>query len=88
MGPTTYTEWQLGEKTVGGMMPQDGDTPAGMPSFWLTYFAVADTDASLKQAEELGASMVMAPMDIPTGRFAVVKDPHGALFGIIALAAK
>ena len=33
---------------------------------------------------ELGGSTVLEPMDVPTvGRIAVLKDPVGAVFGII-----
>jgi predicted enzyme related to lactoylglutathione lyase len=34
----------------------------------------------------LGGSVVMPPMDIPrVGRFAVIKDPQGAVFMVIKL---
>jgi len=50
------------------------------------YFAVEDADAKLQKANELGAKTIVPAMDIPgTGRFAVVQDPQGAVFGIIKL---
>ena len=59
--------------------------PDEVPAFWLTYFGVADCDASVAKAQELGASVTAPPMDIPgVGRFAVLSDPHGATFAIIA----
>jgi predicted enzyme related to lactoylglutathione lyase len=30
---------------------------------------------------------MVGPVDIPPGRFAVLADPSGAMFGVIALAA-
>lgn len=88
MGPgRTYTEWQLDGRSIGGMMPIGPPMPEGMPNFWTVYFAVDDTDASLAKVTELGGSVVMAPMDIPAGRFAVVKDPTGTTFTIMKLAA-
>jgi predicted enzyme related to lactoylglutathione lyase len=55
--------------------------PAGMPSFWMPYFQVEDCDASVEKARQLGGEIVVPARDIPnTGRFAVVKDPQGAMF--------
>jgi uncharacterized protein len=84
-GPAAYTEWKVGERSVGGMMAKPEQMPAGTPSFWGVYFAVADTDASVTRAKELGASVMMEPMDIEPGRFAVLTDPVGAMFNVLAL---
>ncbi|HEX9337745.1 MAG TPA: VOC family protein, partial [Pseudonocardiaceae bacterium] len=81
----TYTVWMLDGKPVGGMFPMDDTFPAGVPSHWLVYFAVADTDATLAKAVELGGSVVLEPKDTPQGRLAVLKDPHGAVFAVIAM---
>lgn len=87
MGPDeVYTEWQLDGSSVGGMMRLDDRFPPEMPEYWLVYFAVADTDASLATATELGATIVVPPFDSPAGRIAIVTDPAGATFGMIALA--
>jgi predicted enzyme related to lactoylglutathione lyase len=47
---------------------------------------VADCDASTTKVSALGGSVVVPPMDSPPGRFALVSDPFGVSFGIIALA--
>jgi len=79
-GPVPYTIFRVGEKGVGGMMPLQ--QPGSIPT-WLNYVLVADCDASVARAKELGASVCMPPKDIPTiGRIAVLKDPLGADFGI------
>jgi hypothetical protein len=52
---------------------------------WGVYFAVADCDASVAKAEALGASVFMPPMDVEPGRIAVLADPVGAVFSILAL---
>lgn len=83
--PQAYTEWMVGERTVGGMMAKPPDLPPGVPSFWGVYFMVGDTDAAVARIQELGGSVRMPPMDIPQGRFAVVADPTGAVFNIIAM---
>jgi predicted enzyme related to lactoylglutathione lyase len=87
MGPMEYTEWQLGGETIGGMMEMAAHMPAEMPAFWLAYFAVEDCDATLASATGLGATVMAPPMDIPAGRFAVLLDPAGAAFGVLAMAA-
>ncbi|MGI8897264.1 MAG: VOC family protein [Pyrinomonadaceae bacterium] len=86
MGPMTYTSFMNGDRPAGGMYeppPEMGD----VPPHWLVYFAVDDTDAMVKKAGDLGATTIAPAMDIPgTGRFAIIQDPQGAVFGIIKLA--
>jgi len=84
-GPMPYTEFQLGGQSVAGMMPMPPAVPAQVPTFWLVYFAVDDTDASVATTEKLGGSVSMPPMDIPVGRFAVLADPQGATFAVIKM---
>jgi predicted enzyme related to lactoylglutathione lyase len=85
MGEMQYTSFMNGERPAGGMYsptPEMGPIPPN----WLVYFAVADTDATAKQATDLGASTIVPPSDIPgIGRFSVIQDPQGAVFGIIKL---
>lgn len=80
-----YTEWKLGGRSVGGMMAKTPEMPAEMPPNWGVYFAVADTDASVVKAQELGGSLFMGPMDIEPGRFAVLADDVGAVFSVLQL---
>ena len=69
-----------GQGVAGLMQNQDATIPAA----WTPYVGVEDTDACCAKAKELGASAVVEPMDVPTvGRFAILKDPQGAVFGII-----
>jgi uncharacterized protein len=83
--PPVYTEWKLGDRTVGGMMLKHGDMPADMPPNWGVYFAVDDTDAAVAKAETLGGSVLVAPTDIEPGRFAVLADDVGAVFNVLTL---
>lgn len=85
-GGFEYVEWQLDGQSVAGMMPMSDAMPSNTPSHWTTYFAVADCDASITKVGALGGGVVVPPMDSPPGRFAVVSDPFGVSFGIIALA--
>jgi predicted enzyme related to lactoylglutathione lyase len=83
MGPDFggYRTFEVGETGIAGLMTlQD----ASIPPHWQPYVAVGDTDATTAKARELGGSAVMAPTDVPTiGRIAVLRDPQGAVFGII-----
>jgi uncharacterized protein len=81
-----YTEWKLHGVDIGGMMTMPAEVPAEVPSYWLTYFGTVDCDATVAQATGDGASLVVGPVDIPIGRFAVLSDPTGAMFAVIALA--
>jgi hypothetical protein len=83
-----YTEWKRDDgTTVAGMMAMPDMVPAEVPAYWLVYFAVTDTDATVATATKAGATVVMPPTDIPPGRFAVLTDPAGATFGVIQMAA-
>lgn len=84
-GPMPYTEFQLGGESIAGMMQMPPMVPAEVPPHWLVYFAVDDTDATVAQAQELGGSVRMPPMDTPAGRLSVLGDPQGATFGVIRL---
>lgn len=82
-GEMAYTELKVAGESVAGLMAMPAQVPAGVQAHWLVYFMVSDIDASAAQAEALGATVLVAPMDIPNGgRFAVLSDPQGATFGI------
>jgi hypothetical protein len=87
-GAPAYVEWKLGDRSIGGMMPKSPEMPAEMPPMWGVYFAVADVDASVAKAQELGGALFMGPMDIEPGRFAVLADDQGVMFNIITMAAE
>jgi len=59
--------------------------PAEVPPHWAVYFAVSDTDNCVVRVAELGGQVMMPPTDIEPGRFAVVADPTGAAFNVIAM---
>jgi predicted enzyme related to lactoylglutathione lyase len=84
-GDDEYTEWQVDGRSIAGMMQKPPMLPAEVPPHWAVYFAVADTDAAVARVVELGGSVLMPPLDIEPGRFAVVADPYGAPFNVIAL---
>lgn len=82
-GPMEYTVFKNGDQGVGGMYqitPEMGP----LPPHWLTYFAVADCDATVQKATENGGSVMKPAEDIPgVGRFAILLDPASAVFAIL-----
>ncbi len=81
----TYTLLTNAEgRQIGGSMDL-AMLPAGTPPHWNIYFNVADVDASVARAEELGGRSVAPAMDVPgVGRMAMVADPQGAMFWVMA----
>ena len=80
-----YIMLQLGDTPVGGIITMDENWPAEVPPHWMVYFAVEDCDTAAARVTQLGGEVCVPPTDIPPGRFAVVNDPTGATFTIIAL---
>ena len=56
--------------------------PGGHPA-WNLYFGVTDTEARVARAGELGGQVVMGPMAVPGGRFAILRDPQDAVFPVV-----
>lgn len=80
-GDEPYIELKTAGTWVGGMMATKA--PAGVPSFWLAYFAVPDVDKSVALALEMGAAPMFEAMNIPgIGRIAGLMDPTGAGFAL------
>ena len=85
-GEIDYTIFRQGERMAGGMMAIPAEW-GPVPPHWLVYFAVSDCDAAAAEATRLGGSVTSPPMDIPgVGRFALIRDPQGAVFAVIRFA--
>ena len=70
-----YTMLNYGGKGMGGVLKHDP------PSQWLPYIASPNVDSTAREAVQLGGDVVKPAADIPDiGRFAIIKDPQGALF--------
>jgi predicted enzyme related to lactoylglutathione lyase len=82
-GDRPYHEFQLDGHSILGAMEIPTAVPAFVPPHWLIYFDVEDLDESADRARHLGAREVLGPMDFPGGRFALVTDPQGAMFGLL-----
>lgn len=82
MGGMKYTLISSNGTDIGGIVAP----PPGAPTSWLGYCTVADVDKALKRARELGGTVAMEAMDVPTvGRFAVIKDSVGAVVAPIRM---
>jgi hypothetical protein len=81
----TYIEFSVAGSPRGGLLPMD-EQWKGIPSHWGIYFRVADCDAAVAKAKELGATVRYGPFDAPgVGRMAMLADPQGAGFSVITL---
>jgi predicted enzyme related to lactoylglutathione lyase len=85
-GAPGYRMVKVGDRVVGGILPMVGDEWGDMPSHWMIYFAVDDTDATTTRIVELGGSVSVEPFDMGVGRMAVGNDPDGNVFSVIAFA--
>lgn len=84
----------MGAYSDFNMTTPDDDTPvagvcharggnADLPAQWLNYVIVADLDHSVRQCETLGGSIVSPVRDMgATGRYAVIRDPAGAVLAL------
>jgi predicted enzyme related to lactoylglutathione lyase len=97
MGDAQGVLWRL-EGYVGGepeqpvprdviatMLPADED----MPARWSVDFWIADLEAAVAQAPELGGDVITPPYELPGAplRQAVLADPDGAIFSATQLMA-
>lgn len=79
----TYIEFSTGGRARGGLLPM-GDEWGAAESQWGVYFMVADCDAAVAQARQLGATVRFGPISASgVGRFAALADPQGAAFSVI-----
>jgi len=85
-GEEPYTEFQVGGRSVAGMMGRPPMVPDEVPDFWGVYFAVTNLDQAVGRVGELGGALLMGTIDTPAGRMAPAMDPTGASFSIIELA--
>jgi predicted enzyme related to lactoylglutathione lyase len=84
MGDQDYTLLRVGGADVGGATSPQMD---GVPNHWHVWFAVADAEGFAAAATAAGGSVLVDPMDTPIGKIATIRDPQGAVFSIMQLAA-
>ena len=58
--------------------------PTEIPASWTPYFGVADADARLQKATDLGAAVMMPVTEVEgVGRFSWLTDPQSAMIAFI-----
>jgi predicted enzyme related to lactoylglutathione lyase len=78
-----YTAWSLGGQTLCGRLKMT-DSWRGIAPHWMVYFAVDDADAAADRAGRAGGRVPHPPFDSAHGRMAVLADPGGAVFSVLA----
>lgn len=67
------------ESGVAGVCHARG-VNANLPAQWLVYWSVTDLDYALARCRELGGEVLAEPRDMGSqGRFAIIRDPAGAV---------
>jgi predicted enzyme related to lactoylglutathione lyase len=88
MGGGDYHVAKLGEATVAGIMtPPPGSPPVSpsSPPSWGVYLTVDNVEVTVGRCAELGGKTLVPPMDVHgVGRMAVLQDPQGAVFSVMA----
>jgi uncharacterized protein len=76
-----YTTFMLGKQAECGMWPAP---IKNIPPSWVTHWQVADCAKTVAKVKRLGGRVVKSTTAVPgVCRFAVLKDPKGAVFGIL-----
>jgi hypothetical protein len=85
-GDTGYTVAKAAGRGVGGILPMpEAACAGGARPAWFGYVAVDDADAAAARVVEAGGALHRDMIDIPgVGRIAMVSDPQGAPFYLIA----
>jgi uncharacterized protein len=84
-GGTAYAEALLDGQPVAGLVHKVMPAGEHRQPGWLTFISVRDVDAAKTIALQHGAKVLFEPHTIPErGREAVLADPHGAVFAVVA----
>jgi predicted enzyme related to lactoylglutathione lyase len=78
-----FSLWRRSGLVVAVVTATDG---VAVPPHWSVNFAVRDADSLVRHAVALGGSVLMAPMDTPGFRSAVIRDPQGGTIAVSATA--
>lgn len=80
-----FTGFSVKGRVIGGVQGME-NLPDGVPPHWLVNFAVDDCDSTVDALVRAGGSVMAPPFDMEkVGRMAVVQDPQGATFAVVAL---
>jgi predicted enzyme related to lactoylglutathione lyase len=85
VGATDYAVALADGRPVGGLLQKPIPPGEHRQSAWLTFIAVRDVDAAKREALAHGAKVLADARSYPLrGRQAVLSDPEGAVFAVLA----
>ncbi len=85
IGTTDYAVATLDGRPVGGLFHRAVPSGKNRQPAWLTFIAVRDVEAAKRTALEHGGKVVSETKSYPQrGRQAILADPEGALFAVLA----
>lgn len=77
----TYTTFLHDGHPAAGLLSMPDGISEAVGSAWMTYFAVADIEATKTRIEELGGAIHVGPQVAPgVGTFVMANDPQGGHF--------
>ena len=80
-----YAVAEVNETPVCGLQQMlTHDWPDDMGPHWMVYFAVHDCDITAEHTVALGGRVLRPPTNLSIGRYAVLSDPQGGLFAVLA----
>lgn len=84
-GDSHYALALLDDRPLAGLFQRPLQSKQTQQSAWLTFLAVRDVDAAQKASLQHGGKVVSGPRSYPQrGRQALLADPDGALFEVLA----
>jgi len=86
MGPMgAYRIWKDGDAIRGGLFDMNAPhIPDEAPNHWLVYFTAPDAATAAEKTKAGGGIVFVEPIDIGMGEIAVLQDPQGATFAVMA----
>jgi uncharacterized protein len=79
-----YTVCHSAAGPTAGIFAIPPEMPADVPAHWVGYIGTRDVDGTAAAAVRAGGSIIKGPEDMKgAGRYAVLKDPQGAVFAIL-----
>jgi predicted enzyme related to lactoylglutathione lyase len=81
-GADGYRAIRNGERSNGGFMPLM-PVMGAMPAGWIPYFGHEDVSRLVTEIGGYGGQVYAGPVQVPSGQFALLGDPQGAVFGCL-----
>lgn len=84
-GEAEYTLFLVNGREAAGLAKIDDAAGEAMEAGWFSYIQVENVDTAVLAAANNGGKVLKFPFDVPdVGRIAIVEDPQGAAFGLVA----